>query len=89
MHELTWRTGCTFTILVLLVLLGSGRLINGPNPAAAPLPAGEGMPAAGWGAGPSTPHAGDALPAGRGEASPPGITADQVRLATLVLPVPR
>ena len=33
MHDVTWRTGLTFTILALLVLLGSGRLVQPADPA--------------------------------------------------------
>jgi len=89
MYDVTWRTGCTFTILVLLVWRGSGGLLEAPNPAPTALPTGEGMRSASYGAGPTTPEAGAALASGRGSASSLAATADARRLATRVLQVPR
>ncbi|HSJ53636.1 MAG TPA: hypothetical protein VLC52_07780 [Anaerolineae bacterium] len=89
MHDVTWRTVCTFAILAFLVLLGSGGFQEAPNPVPTPLPTGEGTRSASYGAGPSTPEAGAALPAGYAGAPSPGAASDAPRLAISVLQVPR
>lgn len=60
MHDVTWRTGLTFTILALLVLLGSGWLVQpaDPAPTATPTPTGEVTRSASSMAGLSTQPAG-------------------------------
>jgi hypothetical protein len=77
MRDVAWRTGCTFAILLLLALLGSGTLIEAPNPAAAPLPTGEGAWGAAYAAGLPTPEAGGNLSTEHEGALPPGPTADE------------
>ncbi len=74
MHDVTWRTGLTFTILALLVLLGSGRLVQpaDPAPTATPPPTGEVTRSASSMAGLSTPEAGAGQPAGHDGAPPSG-----------------
>jgi hypothetical protein len=71
MYDVIWRTGCTFTILLLLVLLGSGRPHESPNAAATSTPGGEGTRSAIYGAGTATPEAAAATLAGHeGEPAP-------------------
>lgn len=89
MHDVTWRTGLTFGILVLLVLLGSGRIVEYPGPAPTPRPTAEGTRSASPGAGPSTPVAGAALQAVDGETLFPGSVADRGREVPDVRRVPR
>jgi len=78
MHDVTWRTGLTFTILALLVLLGSGRLIQPADPPPAAMPAGEVTRGASLVAGPSTPEAW-ATPTARHDATLPAGAARHVR----------
>jgi len=72
MHDVTWRTGLTFTILALLVLLGSGRLIQPADPAPTATPTGEVTRSASSTAGLSTPEAGAGQQAGHDGAPPAG-----------------
>ena len=72
MHDVTWRTGLTFTILALLVLLGSGRLVQPADPAPTAMPTDEGARSASSMAGLSTPEAGADQPAEYGSAPPAG-----------------
>lgn len=89
MLDVTWRTGCTFTILLLLVLLGSGALLQGSYPAPGPSGGGDGTWSAGHGAGLSTPEPGDGLPAGTAEASTLSASVDQGPATGVRIPVAR
>jgi hypothetical protein len=89
MNDVTWRTGCTFTILALLLLLGSGRLLEGPSQAPTPLPTGEDTSSESYRTVPAPPEVGTALPTGRGGASAPGATAKAPRPASHRLHVPQ
>ena len=84
MHDVTWRTGCTLTILLILVLLGSGKLLDGARPALTPLPAADEAESAIREAGPSTPAA-----ARHTGPSPAPIPTGTPRLAISALDLPR
>jgi hypothetical protein len=79
MHDVTWRTGLTFTILALLVLLGSGRLVQPADPPPTAMPTGEGTRSASSVAGPRTPEAVTAQPA-RHDATLPAGAAGPMRV---------
>jgi hypothetical protein len=71
MYDVIWRTGCTFTILVLLVLLGSGRPLETPNAVPTPSSGGEGTRSAIYEAGAAAQGAAFTAPAGHEEESGP------------------
>jgi hypothetical protein len=87
MYDVTWRTGCTLTILMLLILLGSGRFLEGSDPVHAPEPTGEGTRTAASREVLSTPEPSAAHPtASQGDTSTAatadkgGMTAGGIRL---------
>ncbi len=89
MHDVTWRTGCTFAILALLVLLGSGRLLGASDPAAGPLATGEGTRGPSYEAPPSPAESGDNRPVEDRATLPARTTARQHRAAPFLLHVVR
>jgi hypothetical protein len=72
MYDVIWRTGCTFTILVLLVLLGSGRPLETPKAVPTASPGGEGTRTAIYDADAAAPGAASATLAGHEEQSGAG-----------------